>query len=249
MISDKLAPAPTGSFPLVLAAVLLALAWLLAPAPRALAGGGRETGNPHTVQSALADLRAGNARFAESRPEHRNQGKERLARLAADGQTPLAAVLACSDSRVPVEELFDMGFGDLFVVRAAGAVPGADQLGSLEYAVAHLGVPVILVLTHTGCGAVSAAVSGDEEPGALGQLLAKIEPAARAVREIDPSRRVRAAVELSAVMFREQLPLLSPVLKRALDSGSLAIISGVYDIATGAVALDVPSGAAPADAR
>ncbi|MDR2455944.1 MAG: carbonic anhydrase [Deltaproteobacteria bacterium] len=194
--------------------------------------------NPNTIESALAALKAGNGRFAAGSPAHPHQDKALLDRLAKEGQTPLAAVLACSDSRAAVEELFDMGFGDLFVVRAAGAVPGVDQVGSLEYAVAHLGVPVILVLGHTNCGAVSAAVAEAKEPGALGELLAKLSPVAAAVKDLPDSKRLKTAIELSAIVFREQLPLASPVLAEAVKEGRLAIVSGIYDIATGQVAID-----------
>jgi carbonic anhydrase len=220
---------------------LLALALLLSisrAAPALAAGHGLE--NPNSVETAITALRDGNARFMASRPMNPNQSPERLAELAEHGQTPLAAVLACSDSRVPIEKIFDMGFGDLFVVRAAGAVPGVDQVGSLEYAVAHLGVPVILVLSHSSCGAVSAAVNGAKEPGPLGQLLKKLDPVAKAVEGLDDARKLQTAVELSAVIFREQLPLMSPTLEEAAKNGRLAIISGVYDIATGKVDLGVP---------
>ncbi|MDR2368862.1 MAG: carbonic anhydrase [Deltaproteobacteria bacterium] len=201
---------------------------------------GHGTVNPNSIETAIQALRDGNARFVASQPTHPNQTKERLKDLADHGQTPLAAVLACSDSRVPIEEIFDMGFGDLFVIRAAGAVPGVDQVGSLEYAVAHLGVPVILVLSHTNCGAVSAAVSQANEPGALGQLLKKLSPAAIAVEGLEGAKKLQTAIELSAVIFREQLPLVSPVLGEAVKSGKLAIISGVYDIATGQVDFALP---------
>lgn len=196
------------------------------------------SGNPNTIASALANLKAGNQRFVSGASTHPHQTPEMLDTLAKEGQTPLAAVLACSDSRAPVEKLFDLGFGDLFVVRAAGAVPGTDQVGSLEYAVAHLGVPVILVLSHAKCGAVAAAVADAKEPDALGELLLKLSPVAAAVRNLDESKRLQTAVELSAVVFREQLPLVSPVLADALKEGRLAIVSGVLDIATGEVVIN-----------
>ncbi|MDR2300499.1 MAG: hypothetical protein LBF38_00390 [Deltaproteobacteria bacterium] len=213
--------------------------------PALAADAGHDLDNPNSIESTIKALRDGNARFAGAQPTHPNQTKDRLKTLADQGQTPMAAVLACSDSRVPVEELFDLGFGDLFVVRAAGAVPGVDQVGSLEYAVAHLGVPVILVLSHTECGAVSAAVTGADEPGALGQLLVKLTPVAKAVESIDQARQLQTAVELSAVIFREQLPLVSPVINQAVRSGKLLIISGVYDLASGKVDLTLPKGYGP----
>ncbi|MDR3134964.1 MAG: carbonic anhydrase [Deltaproteobacteria bacterium] len=195
--------------------------------------------NPNTAESTITALRDGNARFVASAATHPNESKELLKELADHGQTPMAAVLACSDSRVPIEKIFDLGFGDLFVIRAAGAVPGVDQIGSLEYAVAHLGVPVVLVLSHTNCGAISAAVGGAQEPGALGELLKKLNPVAKAVEGLDQGLKLQKAVELSASIFREQLPLASAVLAEAAKNGKLQIISGVYDIATGKVTLKV----------
>ena len=220
----------------ILAGILCLFA-AVALAPR-LANASDHGGNPNTISSAISALKEGNKRFAAGAPTHPHQSLELLDHLAKEGQTPFAAVLACSDSRVAIEELFDLGFGDLFVVRAAGSVPGTDQVGSLEYAVAHLGVPVILVMGHTNCGAVSAAVSGANEPGALGELLEKLSPIASAVKHLSDSRRLQTAIELSAIVFREQLPLLSPVLAQAVSDGKLAIVSGVYDIATGEVTMD-----------
>ncbi|MDR1608359.1 MAG: carbonic anhydrase [Deltaproteobacteria bacterium] len=191
--------------------------------------------NPNSVDSALKALKEGNARFATAQPTHPRQGKDVLAKLAKDGQTPLAAVLSCSDSRAPVEKIFDQGFGDLFVIRVAGAAPGVDQIGSLEYAVAHLGVPIILVLAHTQCGAVTAVVNEAKEPGALGELLAKLNPVAKAVSGLESSARLDAAIKMSASLFREQVTLVSPVIAEAVKAGRLKVVSGVYDIETGLV--------------
>ncbi|MDR2443324.1 MAG: hypothetical protein LBE31_07380 [Deltaproteobacteria bacterium] len=204
-----------------------------------------EIHNPHSIESAIKALKDGNNRFASGNPTNPNQTQEARTQTATHGQTPLAAVLACSDSRVPVEELFDMGIGDLFVIKAAGAVPGVDQVGSIEYAVAHLGVPVVLVLSHTSCGAITAAVNESPEEGALGELLKKISPISAAVKELDSGKRLDTAIKLSAIVFREELPLISPVLNRAVRDGKLAIISGVYDISSGLVNIDASRWDAP----
>ncbi|MDR1545959.1 MAG: carbonic anhydrase [Deltaproteobacteria bacterium] len=207
---------------------------LTVSADEAAAGHGPR--NPHTSASALQELQAGNERFATGRSVHPRQEKPRLSRLAAEGQTPLAAVLACSDSRAPVEAVFDQGFGDLFVVRAAGAVPGVDQLGSLEYAAAHLGVPLIVVLSHTKCGAVTAAVTGAQEPGALGELLTKLSPAAAAVRnDGDAAAQIEKAVIVSAALFARRLTEASPALAEAVEAGRLQIKAAVYDLDAGRV--------------
>ncbi|MDR1576882.1 MAG: carbonic anhydrase [Deltaproteobacteria bacterium] len=191
--------------------------------------------NPNSVDSALKALKEGNARFVAGQSTNPRQNKEFLAQLVINGQTPLAAVLSCSDSRSPVEKIFDLGFGDLFVVRAGGATPGVDQIGSLEYAVDHLGVPVIVVLTHTYCGAIAAALSETKSTGALGEMLAKLNPVAKAVEELDSSKRLDAAIKMSAVLFREQLSLVSPVIADAVKTGRLKVISGVHDLDTGVV--------------
>jgi carbonic anhydrase len=214
---------------------VMALIFLVVPLQAADNGGRPDPTNPNSVDSALKALKEGNARFANGQSTNPRQDKNLLAKLSQDGQTPLAAVLSCTDSRVPVEKIFDQGFGDLFVVRAAGAVPGIDQIGSLEYAVAYLGVPVILVLSHTKCGAVSAAVGEAKEPGALGELLAKLSPVAKAVEKVDQTKRLEAAIKLSASMFREQVTMTSPVIAAAVKEGRLKVISGVYDIDTGSV--------------
>jgi carbonic anhydrase len=211
----------------------LALAAEEAGHPAAAAGHGPQ--NPNSIESALKALKDGNARFVAGQPTNPRQSKDLLIKLSKDGQTPLAAVLSCSDSRAPVEKIFDQGFGDLFVIRAAGAVPGTDQVGSLEYAVAHLGVPVIVVLAHTKCGAVTAAVTGAQEPGALGELLAKLNPVAKIVANLEENNRLGAAIKLSASMFREQVSMVSPVIAKAVKDGHLKVVSAVYDIDTGQV--------------
>jgi carbonic anhydrase len=184
----------------------------------------------------MTALTDGNSRFVGGGVSCRNpQAEKALRHGLVEGQTPLAAILSCSDSRVPVEEIFDLNFGDIFSIRAAGSVPGVDQLGSIEYAVAHLGVPVVVVLAHTHCGAVTAAVQGADEPGNLGALLHKLDPITQAVSGVANADKITRAIYLSARRFSEQLPELSPVIKEALDSGKLTIVDAVYDLDTGQV--------------
>jgi carbonic anhydrase len=213
-----------------LSLALLTALCLLLPGNGAASSG--HASNPNTYDSALAALRAGNQRFAENQSIHPHLDKALSARLSAEGQFPLAAVLSCSDSRAPVELIFDMGLGDLFVIRAAGGVAGPDQIGSLEYAVAHLNVPLILVLGHSKCGAVSAAVAGAHEPGALGGLLARLAPAVAAVKNLPPDGQVDAAISKSVYLIREELLKQSPVLRQAVQENRLKIIGGVYDLDT-----------------
>jgi carbonic anhydrase len=191
-----------------------------------------EVKNPWNADTATIALKAGNARFASGLSIYPNSDKAVLDNLSAHGQFPLAAILSCSDSRAPVEEIFDLGFGDIFSIRVAGEVPGVDQVGSIEYAVAHLGTPLIVVLGHTKCGAVTAAVQGAKEPGSLGELLSRLSPIAQAVATIPEADRVAAAIDLAAKRFTEDLPTLSPVIDKAVKDGKVKIVAAVYDLDT-----------------
>ena len=192
-------------------------------------------GNPHTIESALRDLEGGNARFVAGRPTYPRGDVLTRSRLDAHGQTPLAAVLACSDSRAPVELLFDQGFGDVFVIRAAGQVAGVDQIGSLEYAVVHLGVPLILVLGHTKCGAVTAALAKAQEPGALGQLLTHFDPVVKEVEDLPEDQRLNAAIEKAVDHIRQELRAKSSVLAQVEKEGRVKIAGAVYHLESGRV--------------
>ncbi|MDR0882830.1 MAG: carbonic anhydrase [Candidatus Adiutrix sp.] len=191
--------------------------------------------NPHTIESALKNLEDGNARFVAGRPAHPHGDVSTRSRLDVHGQTPLAAVLACSDSRAPVELLFDQGFGDVFVIRAAGQVAGVDQIGSLEYAVAHLGVPLILVLGHTKCGAVTAALAKAQEPGALGQLLSRLDAVVKEVENLPDDQRLNVAVEKAVDHIQKELREKSAVLALAEKEGRLKIAGAVYHLESGRV--------------
>jgi len=158
-------------------------------------------------------------------------------RATAAGQQPCAAVLACSDSRVPVEYLFDMGVGDLFVVRVAGNVIGTQEAASLEYAVEHMHVPLLLILGHTGCGAVDAALSGCRVGGAMGSLMKKIAPAVERAqsRGISGPDLLRTACVENVRQAISDLLSLSPAVKAAAESGAATVAGALYDIETGEV--------------
>ncbi|MDR2353349.1 MAG: carbonic anhydrase [Deltaproteobacteria bacterium] len=195
--------------------------------------------NPWTPETALTALKEGNLRFVSKHPNPPHLNTPDQVRLATEGQVPLAAILSCSDSRVPVELIFDQGIGDIFSIRVAGAVPGVEQVGSLEYAVEHLGVPLVIVLSHTQCGAVTAAVTGaHEEEGALSELLQKLSPIAQAVKNLPDEQKVERAVILSAQIFKENLFLLSPILLQANQDKSVLFLSATYHLDTGEVIFD-----------
>jgi carbonic anhydrase len=194
--------------------------------------------NPHNADSALKALKSGNQRFVDNQPLHPNQDKALRDKLSDSGQTPMAAILSCSDSRVPAELIFDQGFGDLFAIRVAGNVPGEDEIGSIEYAVEHLGVPLVVVLGHTKCGAVSAAVQEADEPGALGQLLTRLKAAAQSVAALPAEEKVPAAVKKNVELGVSLLPAQSPVLAKAVKEGRAKIVGAVYHLEDGRVVFD-----------
>jgi carbonic anhydrase len=186
---------------------------------------------------ARARLEAGNARYAGSKVNPRHYRAERP--QLAKGQAPYAMVLACADSRVPPEIVFDESLGKLFVVRLAGNVADADALGSLEYAAEHLGTRYLLVLGHASCGAVKAAVSGAGGSPNLTGLVKEIKPAIDAVREAMPkgpdNEVLAASVQENVRLQMKNVSERSPVLKEMIEKGKVGIAGGVYDLETGKV--------------
>lgn len=184
---------------------------------------------PDTPPEAFRTLLDGNRRFLANEPRGPNRGLDRVAALA-EGQQPWAAILGCADSRVPLEILFDAGFGDIFVVRVAGNVASAEQIGSLEYAVAVLGTPLVIVLGHTGCGAVQAALADGPAPGRIPTLLHHIRAA------LDPDDRdVDRAV---AANVRHQLRILrndSAAIRDGVAAGTTGLVGAVVGTASGEV--------------
>jgi carbonic anhydrase len=194
-----------------------------------------------TPAQAWQDLAAGNARFLAGDPQHPRQGAERRASLAG-AQVPKATFLGCSDSRVAAEILFDQGLGDLFVVRNAGQVVSTEAIGSLEYAVAVLGVPLVVVLAHDSCGAVRAAIDGAAPDGsalppAIAALVAHIQPAVDGVRGKHPDGVLDADEVGRAHLLRSVTGLLtaSEILSAAVADGSVAVVGARYRLAEGRV--------------
>jgi carbonic anhydrase len=182
--------------------------------------------------SALAELVAGNRRFAANQLTSTDQNLRILRERTVDKQEPFAAVLACADSRVPVELLFDQSIGHIFVTRVAGNFVTPEIIGSLEYAVAVLGVKVLLVLGHSHCGAVKAAMKSDDAPGQISSFYAHLRPA------VDQSSgNLDKAIEANARLQSELLRTSSPVVRKAVAAGTLKVATGVYDLATGRVVM------------
>jgi carbonic anhydrase len=188
-----------------------------------------------STHMALEALLEGNARYVEQKLAHPNQTSVRLTEVA-QGQAPFAAILGCADSRVPPEIVFDRGLGDLFVVRGAGNLADEVAIGSLEFAVAALKVPVIMVLGHERCGAVQAAVSGGIATGHIGALVRAIQPAVERTRgaEGDP---VENAIVANVQIVVANLKNTGPILSEAVQNGTLRIVGGRYDLDSGKVEL------------
>jgi len=184
---------------------------------------------------ALKRLMEGNKRYVASKSVHPDQTSKRR-REVAQAQHPYAVVLGCSDSRVPPELVFDEGLGDLFVIRDAGHVVDDDVLGSIEYAVEHLHVNLVLVLGHEKCGAVQAAASGQAAHGHVVSLVKAIQPAVDEARK-QPGDLVHNCVIANALRSARLIRESEPVMKHLVDSGKVKVVAADYDLATGKVIL------------
>lgn len=193
---------------------------------------------PATPDEALARLLEGNRRFVEGTPQAPEPSAERIA--LASGQNPFAVILGCSDSRVPIETIFDQRPGDLFVVRIAGNFVNEDELASIEYATHVLSCELIVVLGHSGCGAVQAALvhveHGTNFKGHIQRLADAIAPAARRARSMEGNWWDNAVVEnvrgsVHAVLGR------SEIISAAVAGGTVKVIGATYDLTTGGVHL------------
>ena len=176
----------------------------------------------------LDRLIQGNENFKEIPVNPTALTQEQREHTAQHGQSPLAVVLCCSDSRVPPEHIFHTGIGELFVVRNAGNLIGPFALGSVEYAVEHLGTPLVLLMGHTNCGAVGAALSSAQESGGLAEILAEIR--ADIGPESDPIAAARKNVLHSLATLGR-----SPILQELHQQGKVEFAAAIYDIRTGHV--------------
>jgi carbonic anhydrase len=189
-----------------------------------------------TPSAALELLKRGNARFVADKSTCGSVSIRRL-ELAA-GQSPFAIVLGCSDSRVPIETVFDQIPGNIFVVRVAGNFVADDGLGSIEYGVAALKAPLIVVLGHASCGAVEAAVGyvrdGTTQPGHIMDVVRAIEPAVKQSRK-EPGDWMHNAIARNVRDNMAAIEQRSPIVADAVRQGHVAIAGGVYDLRTGKV--------------
>ena len=197
------------------------------------------TATPKAADDAWNRLLEGNSRFVEGRqihPHATGHWREQL----VDGQHPFACVLGCADSRVPPEIVFDDGLGDLFTIRAAGEVLDSSVIGSIEYAVEHLHVPLVVILGHAGCGAVSATIDvvrgKGHVTGDISTLVRTIEPAVRATApRADERTFLAACVAEQALRTAEILQERSVIIRTAVSRNALAVIAASYDLSSGRV--------------
>ncbi|MFN4286597.1 MAG: carbonic anhydrase [Lacibacter sp.] len=182
----------------------------------------------------LKKLIGGNKRFVAGKSIKPRQNSETIQKLE-DGQAPFAIIVGCSDSRVPNELIFDQGLGNLFIIRTAGQVSAAASYGSMEFATLSLKTKLIVVLGHTECGAVAAAVQRPENvPGHIVTLINEIKPAV-AKSAHKPGNKVENAVRQNVIEQVNNLRDLEPILSRRYNNGEILIVGAIYDIHTGKV--------------
>jgi carbonic anhydrase len=217
-------PASIGRRAALLGAGGLLAATAIAPAARAQ--------SELSPEAALKLLMEGNERFVAKQLTSFQEDLDILQQNTVAKQEPFAAVLACADSRVPVELVFDQSIGHVFVTRVAGNIASAEIIASLEYGAAVLGTRTILVLAHSGCGAVKAAMAGKAVPGQISTLYRYIRPAIdRANGDLTVAEKVNATIQ--AGLLRDASPVLFDLVKQ----GKLSIAAAFYDLGTGKVTL------------
>jgi carbonic anhydrase len=200
---------------------------------------GAEQPKPNAIgaDAALRRLMDGNSRYVANKPAHRDFSAGRAERTKA--QYPIAAVLSCADSRVTPEFAFDQGPGDLFVVRVAGNFVNDDGLASLEYAVKYLGAPLIMVLGHSNCGAIGAAIKVVEDnaelPGHLPGLIQSLKPAVEAAKAKSPSDLLAAAITENVALNVKRLETAQPLLASFAQTKQVKIVGAIYHLTNGKV--------------
>jgi carbonic anhydrase len=195
-----------------------------------------------TADEALKRLLDGNQRYIANQMTIRETSTPSIRESLAAGQKPFAIILSCSDSRVPPEIVFDKGLGEIFIVRVAGNVPDPIVLGSIEYAAEHFGCPLVMVLGHKRCGAVTAAVDAHGHPhGNIGAIIKTIAPAVNQARKEakggSKSDLVEAAIDDNIRLVAKSLVKQSPVIKELVESGKVRIVNAKYDLDDGSVKL------------
>ncbi len=186
-----------------------------------------------TIDEVIKRLKDGNSRFVADKLDGKLQDSSRRDSLTG-GQNPYAIILSCADSRVVPELAFDVGLGEIFVIRVAGNVANSSSIASIEYAVAHIGTQVIIVLGHESCGAVTAAVGGGDNGYNLNHLLSHITPAIAASED---GASVNDVVKKNAELTAKELASRSSIIGDAVEAGKVKIIPAYYHLGSGQVEL------------
>lgn len=182
------------------------------------------------IQQAIKKLEEGNVHFVNDKLENRNLHAKRRMELI-DGQEPWAIILSCADSRVVPELIFDTGIGELFVIRVAGNIANTSTVATIEYAVAHIHTPVIVVLGHENCGAVTAAMADADHGDNLNHLLANIKPAKLTATE----KSINGVARQNAILTAKELQNRSEIIYSAIQKKELEIIPAYYHLSSGKV--------------
>ncbi len=194
-----------------------------------------------TGKQVLTMLMDGNKRFIAGKLIHPNCDSKRRLEISKQGQKPLAVILGCSDSRVPPEIIFDTGLGDLFVNRIAGEVVDLDGIGSLEYGIEHFDIPLLIVLGHTKCGAVTAVVEKIKSDGDIPHLLNSIKPAVQKTISKNPNLKgddlILEAVKMNVLQSIEEIYSNSETIRKLVKKGELRIVGALYNLDTGEVTI------------
>ncbi|TVP55367.1 MAG: carbonic anhydrase [Halomonadaceae bacterium] len=197
-----------------------------------------------SAKDALEQLQEGNRRFRDGEQNREALSDQARRQATAKSQEPFAIILGCSDSRVPAELVFDQGVGDLFVIRVAGNVVAPSQIGSVEFAAAQFGTPLVVVLGHSHCGAVSATLNELQQPTDLRSrnlqsIVNRIRPAVQGLLETDlrhnPEALISEAVKANVRASVNQLCNGSEILEELIQANRLAVVGAEYSLATGEV--------------
>lgn len=185
------------------------------------------------AKEVLQSLKEGNKRFVSDCCDRPNSNMERVKSLTG-GQSPHAIILSCADSRVVPELIFDQGIGDIFVIRVAGNIANSSSIASIEYAVAHLGTKLVVVMGHESCGAVGAAVAGGDNGPNLNHLVDHIKPALNCSSH-NPSDDVNATVKVNAKVNAQKLVENSEIIGKAVRENGVQIVHAYYSLSDGSV--------------
>lgn len=190
-----------------------------------------------TPEDALERLKEGNDRFVAGNNAILRFNSTRMNETLLEGQSPFAAVLTCSDSRVPVEVIFDQGIGDLFVIRVAGNVCDVIETGSVEFGIGFLETPIFVVLGHRDCGAVAAVVNDVQLQGSIPAILDRIRPAGQRAKKSGKSgdELLKNAIVENVFQSIGDLFGQSPSARERVKNGTLKVVGAVYDIVSGKV--------------